>query len=219
MAKSAKPAGIAAEIVPPHVIEKARTILTGAEKKFFNSSFGATLAKHSHAQVEAAVKQARILRNKWRDLYASQSRTAKRSGRATAAANVRTREKHDLLTDVVARFEKRLEELKAAVSSSARPVAAKAAAATPKKPTKSARKILTQAERRISKKASRRVTAGLAAAPAAQLVTFDRAKQRKATTAAKASRIKSSGQGTQRLGHTAASGRRAQRRRDIHSRG
>jgi hypothetical protein len=165
------------------------------------------------------VKQARILRNKWRDLYAGQSRTAKRSGRATAAANVRTREKHDLLTDVVARFEKRLAELKAAVSSSARPAATKAAAATPKKPTKSARKILTQAERRISKKASRRVTAGLAAAPAAQLVTFDRSKQRKATTAAKASRIKRSGQGTQRLGHTAASGRRAQRRRDIHSRG
>lgn len=219
MAKSAKPAGIEAEIVPPHVIEKARALLTGAEKKFFNSSFGATLAKHSHAQVEAAVKQARILRNKWRDLYASQSRTAKRSGQATAAANVRTREKHDLLADVVARFEKRLEELKAAVSSSARPAATKAAAATPKKPTKSARKILTQAERRISKKASRRVTAGLAAAPAAQLVTFDRAKQRKATSAAKASRIKRSGQGTQRLGHTAASGRRAQRRRDIHSRG
>jgi hypothetical protein len=63
------------------------------------------------------------------------------------------------------------------------------------------------------------LVARLAAAPAAQLVTFDRSKQRKATTAAKASRIKRSGQGTQRLGHTAASGRRAQRRRDIHSRG
>jgi hypothetical protein len=159
MAKSTKSTGITAEIVPPHVIEKAQALLTGAEKKFFNSSFGTALAKHSHAQVEATVKQARILRNKWRDLYAGQSRTAKRSGRATAAANVRTREKHDLLTDVVARFEKRLAELKAAVSSSARPAATKAAAATPKKPTKSARKILTQAERRISKKASRRVTA------------------------------------------------------------
>lgn len=217
--KSAKPAGIVAEIVPPHVIEKARALLTGSEKKFFNSSFGATLAKHSHAQVEAAVKQARILRNKWRDLYASQSRTAKRSGRATAAVNLRTREKHDLLADVVARFEKRLAELKAAVSSSAPPTAAKAAAAPPKKPAKPARKILAKAERRVSKKASRRVTAGLAAAPAAQLVTFDRAKQRKATTAAKASRITRSGQGTQRLGHTAASGRRAQRHRDIRSRG
>jgi hypothetical protein len=70
-----------------------------------------------------------------------------------------------------------------------------------------------------SKKASRRVTNGLAAAPSAQLVTFDRSKQRSALTAAKASRIKRAGQGTQRLGHTAASTKRAQKRRDIRSRG
>ncbi|MFM8495288.1 MAG: hypothetical protein ACKOEM_07135 [Planctomycetia bacterium] len=216
MAKSTKPA----EIVPAHVIDKARTLLTGAEKKFFDSSFGAALAKHTHAQVQAAVKQARILRNKWRDLYASQSRTAKRSGRATAAANVRTREKHDLLADVVARFEKRLDELKAAVTSAARTAPAKTVAAPKKKSAKPARK--TAAAKRVaaaSKKASQRVTNGLVEAPAAQLVRLDRSKQRSALTAAKASRIKRGGQGTQRLGHVAASGRRAQRRRDIRSRG
>ena len=216
MAKSTKPA----EIVPAHVIDKARTLLTGAEKKFFDSSFGAALAKHTHAQVQAAVKQARILRNKWRDLYASQSRTAKRSGRATAAANVRTREKHELLADVVARFEKRLDELKAAVTSATRSAPAKAIAAPKKKPAKPARK--TAAAKRVaaaSKKASQRVTNGLVEAPTAQLVRLDRSKQRSAQTAAKASRIKRGGQGTQRLGHVAASGRRAQRRRDIRSRG
>lgn len=216
MAKSTKPA----EIVPAHVIDKARTLLTGAEKKFFDSSFGAALAKHTHAQVQAAVKQARILRNKWRDLYASQSRTAKRSGRATAAANVRTREKHDLLADVVARFEKRLDELKAAVTSAARTAPAKTVAAPKNKSAKPARK--TAAAKRVaaaSKKASQRVTNGLVEAPTAQLVRLDRSKQRSALTAAKASRIKRGGQGTQRLGHVAASGRRAQRRRDIRSRG
>lgn len=219
MAKSTKPAGSAAEIVPPHVIDKARTLLTGAEKKFFDSSFGAALAKHTQAQVQAAVKQARILRNKWRDLYASQSRTAKRSGRATAAANVRSREKHDLLADVVTRFEKRLDELKAAVTSAARTAPAKAVAPATKKPGKPARKVAAKPVAVASKKASRRVTVGLVEAPAAQLVQFDRAKQRTAKTAAKASRIKRGGQGTQRLGHMAASGRRAQRRRDIRSRG
>lgn len=216
MAKSTKPA----EIVPAHVIDKARTLLTGAEKKFFDSSFGAALAKHTHAQVQAAVKQARILRNKWRDLYANQSRTAKRSGRATAAANVRTREKHDLLADVVARFEKRLDELKAAVTSAARTAPAKTVAAPKKKSAKPARK--TAAAKRVaaaSKKASQRVTNGIVEAPTAQLVRLDRSKQRSALTAAKASRIKRGGQGTQRLGHVAASGRRAQRRRDIRSRG
>lgn len=222
MAKSTKPAGITAEIVPPHVIEKARTLLTGAEKKVFHSSFGAALAKHTHAQVQAAVKQARILRNKWRDLHASQSRTAKRSGRATAAANVRTREKHDLLADVVARFEKRLDELKAAVSSAVHPAPApaKTATAPQKKATKPARKTAAaKPAAAASKKASRRVTAGLTETPTAQVVQFDRSKQRAAKTAAKASRIKRGGQTTQRLGHTAASGRRAQRRRDIRSRG
>ena len=216
MAKSTKPA----EIVPAHVIDKARTLLTGAEKKFFDSSFGTALAKHTHAQVQAAVKQARILRNKWRDLYASQSRTAKRSGRATAAANVRTREKHDLLADVVARFEKRLDELKAAVTSAARTAPAKTVAAPKKNSAKPARK--TAAAKPVaaaSKKASRRVTDGLIEAPAGQLVRLDRSKQRSAQTAAKASRIKRGGQGTQRLGHVAASGRRTQRRRDIRSRG
>ena len=216
MAKSTKPA----EIVPAHVIDKARTLLTGAEKKFFDSSFGAALAKHTHAQVQAAVKQARILRNKWRDLYASQSRTAKRSGRATAAANVRTREKHDLLADVVARFEKRLDELKAAVTSATRSAPAKAIAAPKKKPAKPARKTAAAKPGAVaSKKASRRVTNGLVEAPAGQLVRLDRSKQRSALTAAKASRIKRGGQGTQRLGHVAASGRRTQRRRDIRSRG
>jgi len=216
MAKSTKPA----EIVPAHVIDKARTLLTGAEKKFFDSSFGAALAKHTHAQVQAAVKQARILRNKWRDLYASQSRTAKRSGRATAAANVRTREKHELLADVVARFEKRLDELKAAVTSATRSAPAKAIAAPKKKPAKPARKTAAAKPVAVaSKKASRRVTNGLVEAPAGQLVRLDRSKQRSAQTAAKASRIKRGGQGTQRLGHVAASGRRAQRRRDIRSRG
>lgn len=220
MAKSTKPAGIAAEIVPPHVIDKARTLLTGAEKKFFDSSFGAALAKHTQAQVQAAVKQARILRNKWRDLYATQSRTAKRSGRATSATNLRTREKHDLLADVVARFERRLDELKAAVTSATRTAPAKTVAAPKKKPAKPARKTAAAKPVAVaSKKASRRVTAGLIEAPATQLVQFDRSKQRSALTAAKASRIKRGGQGTQRLGHTAASGRRAQRRRDIRSRG
>lgn len=232
MAKSTKPistkpistqhVGVAAEIIPAQVVEKARALLTAAEKKFFDSSFGASLAKHTHAQVQAAVKQARILRNKWRDLHQSQSRSAKRSGRVTEAANARTRDKHDILAGVVERFEKRLGELQAAVTAAAKPPVK---AAAMKKAVKPAAKVKTKVKPSAksaaarSKKASRRVTAGLPTTPAVELVLFDRAKQRTATTAAKASRITRSGQGTQRLGHMAASGRRAQRRRDIRSRG
>ena len=221
MAKSSKSTGVVAEIVPAHVVETARKLLSRAEKQFFDSSFGTALAKHTQAQVQAATKQARILRNKWRDLSQAQSRSAKRSGRAAEAANARTRQKHDILAGVVERFEKRLAELQAAVTgvggtivkADAGPTAR--AAATPKpKSRRTAAPVPVK-----SKKASRRVTAGLGAAPATQLVRLDRSQQRSARTAAKASRIKRGGQGTQRLGHTAASGRRAQKRRDIRSRG
>jgi len=219
MAKSTKPAGVAAEIVPAHVVDSARKLLSRAEKQFFDSSFGAALAKHTQAQVQAAMKQARILRNKWRDLLQQQSRSAKRSGRATEAANARTREKHDILAGVVARFEKRIAELEKMLT----PTAAPAKVAPPKLVAKAASKPKAKRAAKPvtvrSKKASRRVTNGLAAAPAAQLVTFDRSKQRSALTAAKASRIKRAGQGTQRLGHTAASTKRSQKRRDIRSRG
>lgn len=219
MAKSTKPAGVAAEIVPAHIVESARKLLSRAEKQFFDSSFGTALAKHTHAQVQAAAKQARILRNKWRDLYKQQSRSAKRSGQATEATNARTRDKHDILAGVVERFEKRISELENLVTRAtapAKPAPPKLVAKAAWKPkAKRAAKPVTVK----SKKASRRVTNGLAAAPAAQLVTFDRSKQQSALTAAKASRVKRGGQGTQRLGHTAASTRRAQKRRDIRSRG
>jgi|LakMenEpi03Aug12_release.lakeMendotaPanAssembly.Ray.scaffolds.fasta_scaffold53962_4 hypothetical protein len=219
MAKSTKPAGVAAETVPAHVVDAARTLLTRAEKQFFDSSFGAALAKHTQAQVQAAMKQARILRNKWRDLLQQQSRSAKRSGRATEAANARTRDKHDILAGVVTRFEKRIAELEKMLTPTTAPAKAAppkpATVAVPQPKAKRAAKPVTVR----SKKASRRVTNGLAAAPSAQLVTFDRSKQRSALTAAKASRIKRAGQGTQRLGHTAASTKRAQKRRDIRSRG
>lgn len=225
MAKSTKPVGVVAEIVPAHVVESARKLLSRAEKQFFDSSFGASLAKHTHAQVQAAMKQARILRNKWRDLYQTQSRSAKRSGRATEAANARTREKHDILAGVVERFEKRIAELEKLVTHATGPVKGSAAKPAVKAAPKPQRGVKTKALRAArpatakSKKASRRVTAGLGTAPATQLVRFDRSQQRSALTAAKASRIKRGGQGTQRLGHTAASTRRAQKRRDIRSRG
>lgn len=221
MAKSSKHVGVAAEIIPAEVVSQARAILTAAEKKFFDSSFGAALAKHTHTQVEAAAKQARILRNKWRDLYQSQGRSAKRAGRATEAANARTRDKHDILAGVVERFEKRLAELRAAVGAAGQEIAKVAAvkpAAKAASKSKTSKRVAKPTAVK-SKKASRRVTSGVAEPSTNQAVRFDRSQQRSALTAAKASRIKRGGQGTQRLGHMAASGRRAQKRRDIRSRG
>lgn len=226
MAKSTKkPAGGAIDAVSPDVLKKARDLLTGPEKRLFDSSLGTALAKHTLAQVQSAVKQARSLRDKWRDLAQAQGRSVKRSGRRTDQANARTHAKRDILADVVTRFERRLAELRQLVTTAGaparpatgRPAAAKTGAARKSAAASPAKKAVRPTA--ASKKASRRVTSGLDEAPASQLVRFNRTKQQSAIAAAKASRILRGGQGTQRLSHVAASGRRAQRRRDIRSRG
>jgi hypothetical protein len=230
MAKKTKPAATAEMIhLPADVIERAKDLLTGAEKKFFDSSFGSSLAKATQAQVQSAVKQARILRNKWRDLYQEQTRSSKRGGKASAGAgagNARTQHKHELFAGAVERFEKRLSDLKEYVAEA---VSAPKAAAQPAKKAIAKRavakkavatpKVSPQPVKAISKKARQaKARAALATSPATQAIRFDGAKQRSALTAAKAGRIKLQGLGTQRVSHIAARGKRAQARRDMRSR-
>jgi hypothetical protein len=224
MAKKTKPAATAEMIhLPADVIERAKDLLTGAEKKFFDSSFGASLAKSTQAQVQSAIKQARILRNKWRDLYQEQTRSSKRGGKpAAGAGNARTQHKHEIFAAAAERFEKRLAELKGYV---AEVVSAPKAAAKPAKKAVAKRSVAEKAKvsakpvKAISKKARQAASlATLAKSPATQAIRFDGAKQRSALTAAKAGRIKMQGLDTQRVSHIAARGKRAQARRDMRSR-
>jgi hypothetical protein len=223
MAKKTKPAATAEMIhLPADVIERAKDLLTGAEKKFFDSSFGASLAKSTQAQVQSAIKQARILRNKWRDLYQEQTRSSKRGGKpAAGAGNARTQHKHEIFAAAAERFEKRLAELKGYV---AEVVSAPKAAAKPAKKAVAKRSVAEKAKvsakpvKAISKKARQAASlATLAKSPATQAIRFDGAKQRSALTAAKAGRIKMQGLDTQRVSHIAARGKRAQARRDMRS--
>jgi hypothetical protein len=235
MAKKTKSAASADLIhLPTDVVKRAKELLSGAEKRFFDSSFGTSLAKATQAQVQSAIKQARILRNKWRDLYQEQTRSSKRGGKAFAGAgagNARTQHKHELFAGAVERFEKRLSDLKEYVAEA---VSAPKAAAKPakkavakrviakktvSKKTAAAPKVSAQPVKAISKKARQaKARAALATSPATQAIRFDGAKQRSALTAAKAGRIKLQGLGTQRVSHIAARGRRAQARRDMRSR-
>jgi hypothetical protein len=225
MAKKTKSSGISADVIhlPADVVKRAKDLLTGAEKKFFDSSFGASLAKATQAQVQSAVKQARILRNKWRDLYQEQTRSSKRGGKpAAGAGNARTQHKHELFAGAVERFEKRLSDLREYVAEA---VSAPKAAAKPAKKAvaKSAvakkAKVSAKPVKAISKKARQAASlATLAKSPTTQAIRFDGAKQRSALTAAKAGRIKMQGLDTQRVSHIAARGRRAQARRDMRSR-
>lgn len=121
-----------------------RTMLTAAERKVFDSSIGKEMAAAGREQLQAAIGQARALRDKWRDLYAQQTRTTKRTAKAGTGANDRSREKSDLFAGAVARLETRLAEVGTAVKSAVKKVAKaapsakkgaalKAARATPKK--------------------------------------------------------------------------------------
>lgn len=233
MAKKTKSASVSADVIhlPADVVKRAKDLLTGAEKKFFDSSFGTSLAKATQAQVQSAIKQTRILRNKWRDLYQEQTRAAKRGGKVAAGAgagagNARTQDKHEIFAAAVERFEKRLAELKkyvtgagaapkAAAKPAKKPVAKRAVA---KKPAVAAQ-VSAKPVKTISKKARQAAALeALAKSPATQAIRFDGAKQRSALTAAKAGRIKLQGLGAQRVSHVAARGKRAQARRDMRSR-
>jgi hypothetical protein len=225
MAKKTKSSGISADVIhlPADVVKRAKDLLTGAEKKFFDSSFGASLTKATQAQVQSAVKQARILRNKWRDLYQEQTRSSKRGGKpAAGAGNARTQHKHELFAGAVERFEKRLSDLKEYVAEavSAPKAAAKPAKKAVAKPAVAKKtKVSAKPVKAISKKARQAASlTTLAKSPATQAIRFDGAKQRSALTAAKAGRIKLQGLDTQRVSHIAARGRRAQARRDMRSR-
>ena len=211
--------------------KKILALLTKAEKSFLDSSIGQSLAKATHVQVQAAAKQARVLRKKWRDLYESQMRSTKRTaGAATRPTNARSLEKHNLFSAAVIRLEKRLAELASPVTSSpiSKSLAKKTVAASKKVGLVAKRvKVAAQAKiaprakiaARVSARASRAaVRADLSALSTTQAIQFDRVKQRSALTAAKAGRIKQEGLGTRRLGHAASRGKRAQARRDTRSR-
>jgi len=211
--------------------KKILALLTKAEKMFLDSSIGQSLAKATHVQVQAAAKQARVLRKKWRDLHESQMRSTKRTaGAATRPTNARSLEKHNLFSAAVVRLEKRLAELASLVPSSpiSKSLAKKTVAASKKVGLVAKRvKVAAQAKiaprakiaARVSARASRAaVRADLSALSTTQAIQFDRVKQRSALTAAKAGRIKQEGLGTRRLGHAAARGKRTQARRDTRSR-
>ena len=211
--------------------KKILALLTKAEKIFLDSSIGQSLAKATHVQVQAAAKQARVLRKKWRDLHESQMRSTKRTaGAATRPTNARSLEKHNLFSAAVIRLEKRLAELASLVTSSpvSKSLAKKTVAASKKVGLVAKRvKVAAQAKiapraknaARVSARASRAaVRADLSALSTTQAIQFDRVKQRSALTAAKAGRIKQEGLGTRRLGHAASRGKRTQARRDTRSR-
>ncbi|MFM7206231.1 MAG: hypothetical protein ACKO4T_06155 [Planctomycetaceae bacterium] len=121
---------------PASPLDQVRSLLTAAEQKVLQSSMGATIAKATREQVEAAMKHARTLRDKWRDLHATQTRSTKRSAKAGSPVNQRTRAKHDVFDGAVKRLEARLAELAAGATAVVSGQAARLGAAKPSKPAR-----------------------------------------------------------------------------------
>jgi hypothetical protein len=166
---SAAPAAHTIGELPAAVLERARELFTAAEKRIFDSSLGASLAKATHEQVAAASKQARSLRDKWHALTSGQQRANKR--RAAARVDVaasRSREKLDLFHGAVARFERRLAELSATVTAKRTP--AKVRLKTDAGQKGRGKKIVTRASRRTAARPTLPARPAKAAAPAAGIV-------------------------------------------------
>lgn len=206
-----------------------RKLFTAAERKILDSSTTRGLAAAGEAQVKQMLKQARILRDKWRGLLDNQSRSTKRARRpaglqaaATAPANVRSRQKTDLLAEAVARLEARLAEFttgKQADAASTTPRGTKRVAKkSAKKPTPATARpvavITAVTPRTISKKARQAGARKSLEQAGVQGFNTSAAKQRSAGAALKADRLKLKGITTRRAGHAQARVGRAQARRD-----
>lgn len=99
----------------PSPFAHIRELFTAAERRVLDSSFGSALSSATHAGIQAASRQARTLRDKWRDLAAAQGRKTKRASTATSNVNARSHEKADAFHGAVERLEQRLAELVATV--------------------------------------------------------------------------------------------------------
>jgi hypothetical protein len=86
--------------------------LTAPERRVLDGTVGTHLASATRNQLMSVMKQARTLRDKWRDLFNRQTISTKRTpARGNTPANTRSLEKSDLFAAAVKRLEARLAEL------------------------------------------------------------------------------------------------------------
>ncbi|MFM7137604.1 MAG: hypothetical protein ACKO1M_11130 [Planctomycetota bacterium] len=165
------------------------TWLTAAEQRVLDSTVGSALATATRNQLQNAIKQARGLRDKWRDLFNRQSLVSKKgAARTNDPANTRSLEKAELFSAAVKRLEARIEELAAGISAAVggkRGGAKPSRAAAAKPASKSARKAGHRAARSSIRETLSEAVAGINAAGRRLLGVAESApKQQKSTKAA-----------------------------------
>ena len=220
------------------------SLLTLAERRILDSSVGRSLAEASHKQLHSTLAKARVLRDKWQDLFKRQTLTTKRTNQRGEPVNTRSLDKSELFAAAVKRIEARITQAADAVAAAvtamekaagrgpakqgakkpvaksakkkpaARSAAAKAAAATPAAGERPAAGV--GAARTITSKKARQAGArkALTASATGQAIGYDRKKQRSAKASATRAQLKLDGLATRRRGHDIVSGKRKQARRD-----
>lgn len=91
----------------------AKKLLTVAELDIFDASKPVELKKLTKPQLRSLLERARKLRDKYRDLYRRQrlalrAEVGSKSGTKGGDANERTRQKEELLAEVVLKLEERM---------------------------------------------------------------------------------------------------------------
>jgi hypothetical protein len=188
---------------------QAGKLLTAAEMDLFNASLADRAGKLGARELEGKLRRARTLRDKYRDLFQRQSRATRRekAGRAPVlrVANERTERKARIFEEVMERFERRLEKLRA---SEAR-AAARLAATSSRELTR--RKRAAQGKRHAARKVERSPKAPSRGPKAKRAPTM--VEGARARGAAIAQRFAAAGAPAIR-GHVSSKGRRRQARRD-----
>lgn len=220
------------------------SLLTLAERRILDSSVGRSLAEATQKQLQSTLAKARLLRNKWQDLFKRQTVAAKRTNQRGESVNTRSLDKSELFAAAVKRIEARITQAADAVAAAVtamedaaglgqvkkrvqkptlKPAQKKAAAktvgtkATAAKQTPGKRPATgATAPRAIPSKKSRQagVRKALTASATGQAIGYDPKKQRSAKASATRAQLKLDGLATRRRGHDITSGKRKQARRD-----
>ena len=96
----------------------AKKLLTETELEIFDAAKPVEIKKLTKPQLRRALERSRKLRDKYRDLFRRQRLTLRdevgsKSG-TTGDSNERTRQKEELLAEVVVKFEARIAQIEAA---------------------------------------------------------------------------------------------------------
>jgi hypothetical protein len=188
---------------------QAGKLLNVRDFALFSASRADAVKTLTAARLRAKVKRARTMRDKFRDLFkrqslAARSRTGSKTG-ASGAANQRTRQKAELFSEVLQRFEKRLAQVEAAEARAARA-----------RELVQARLMLSKRRRADADEAARRQPRISSKAPARPPGTVPKRLQpdtESARSARHAMQFNAAGQQAIR-GHVSAKGRRTQAKRD-----